>query len=200
MKSLLALYLVLLLSSHYIFAQKIPGGSAPMIDGKHDAKEWDDARDIQLSNGFHLYIKKNDSFIFAAVVSPGDSIGYVSLYIETESTPITDLHSSARLGERTITDGRFKEWNEIFPDDSWFNNRDWISNYAWFKCRPPGCTNLKFAPSKEFQISRARFSGKQLKIFLVYSYIRQGKWENGKFPPNGTETKSDRWIVLDTGF
>lgn len=177
-------------------AQKIPAGSAPMIDGKHHNDEWNDARDIQLPNGFHLYLKENDQFVFVSLASRGDSIGYVSLFIETESSPITDLHSSARLGERTLFDGRFYEWNEIFPDDNWFNNREWISNYAWFKCRPSGCSDLRFAPAKEFQISRDKFKGKHWKIFVVYSYIHNGAWENGKFPLSAVETKSEGWISI----
>lgn len=196
MKRLLIITLLLILYSSCLLAQKIPDGKAPMIDGNHVKNEWTDAKNIELGDGFHLYIKKNDEFVFASVASAGDSIGYVSLYIETGSTTITDLHSSARLGERTLLDGRFKEWNEIFPADSWFNNRGWISNYAMFKCRPGGCSNLKFAPIKEFQISRDKFSGNQWKLFLVYSYVRNGKWENGKFPLSATETKSEGWITL----
>jgi hypothetical protein len=190
------LTLLFIFSGSLLSAQKIPSGSAPMIDGKIELNEWSDATDVVLINGFHLYAKKNKDYIFISVASQGDSIGYVSLYVETESTPITDLHSSARLGERSYIDGHFKEWNEIFPDDRWFNNKDWISNYAWFKCRPGGCSNLKFAPAKEFQISRSKFVGKQWKVFLMYSYIRSGKWENGQFPSSSTELKSVGWITL----
>src|SRR5437868_15311213 len=91
---------------------RVPRGTVVMVDGKISAKEWSDATSVDAGRGAKLIAKQSADYVYLAVELPQDKNTSIDLYIAGADGLITDLHSSAKLGERTLSG---KTW----PDGDW---------------------------------------------------------------------------------
>ena len=77
-----------------------------MVDGKVSRGEWTDAKRLEMHNGAHLYLKQAEGYVYFCVeLAAGDS-GFVDLYLSPADARIYDLHASAKLGQRLVSEGR----------------------------------------------------------------------------------------------
>ncbi len=170
----------------------VPQGKPIMLDGKLSAGEWSDARQLQFGAFARLYCKQNNNDVLLAIQLLESKTGTVDLYLSS-SGKLYDLHASAKLGERTLENGRWpEEWN-------WWNNEGWVASVS----RPDDWSKPSFKDEtvREFQLSRNRFPGKEWKIFV--ELITSGeaksaasKWKTSRFPAEASNASDKDWITL----
>ena len=173
---------------------KAPKGKTVMVDGKVSPSEWDDATRTSLFQGGKLYVKRDAEYMYLAVWFPEGTAMTVDLYVDDDKRPITDLHASARLGERVP---RPDGWSN--DDWHWANNRDWVANVSRVKSWEP--REFFNENVREFQIKRSRFPAKQWRVMLdVMTRQPDGKWTTTAFPADANNLKPDeRWIMVEVG-
>jgi hypothetical protein len=170
---------------------KAPTGKTVMIDAKISPSEWDDAGSLELFSGGKLYVKRDAEYVYLAVRLPEGNTMTVDLYIDDGTQPITDLHASARLGERVP---RQDGWSN--DDWHWANNRDWVANVSRVKSWEP--REFFDENVREFQIKRSRFPAKKWRVMLeAMKRETDGKWSTTPFPAKADNLKPDeRWLTL----
>ncbi|MGZ4815377.1 MAG: hypothetical protein ACXVZV_08205 [Terriglobales bacterium] len=160
-----------------------------MLDGKLSAREWADAQTIALGDVARLYVKENNRDVLLALEYLKADNFTVDLYLSNAAGHIYDLHSSAKLGERTLKDGYWPEgWN-------WWNNDRWTATVS----RPDSFENRTFRDQKvrEFQISRERFPGTTWKVYFEFmSPAAQPNWSTSRYPAKASNTSDEHWIAL----
>jgi hypothetical protein len=172
---------------------KVPVGKTIMVDAKIAPGEWDDSAHLELFSGAKLHVKHDAEYVYLALAFPEGTTMTVDLYVDDGTQPITDLHASARLGERIPgKDGWVNEWN-------WANNRDWVANVSRIKSWEP--RQFFDENVREFQIKRSRFAAKKWRVMLdVMKREADGKWSTTPFPAKANNLKPDeRWITLEIG-
>jgi hypothetical protein len=115
----------------------------------------------------------------------------VDLFIADSDGVITNLHSSAKLGERTLSG---KSWPEEWV---WWNNVDWVANVSRFDSFEP--RNFLSTNVREFQIHRSRFKGNAWRVMLEIRLLKpnMGGIENTiTFPEGASNTDASKWIEL----
>lgn len=97
-------------------ALQIPPGGPIMIDGKIDAKEWQDAVSRDLVGGGKVLLKHDGTYFYVGVRGSGE--GWSQLYLsEGTGTDVYVLHASAALGMSTYrrdANGSWQPSNEFF--------------------------------------------------------------------------------------
>lgn len=166
---------------------RVPSGKPAMVDGKIAQGEWSDAKTIEFGTKARLYAKHSRDYVWLAIEALDGDNGALDLYLGTPDGAIYNLHSSAKLGERTLTSAKW-------PDFTWWNNNGWVSNFSrvdsW---KPPS-----FFPEKvrEYQISRSRFPGREWKLMLELMTPAKPEWQTHKFPADAENTTTKNWINL----
>jgi hypothetical protein len=162
-----------------------------MVDGKMSPGEWSDAAAIEAGSGAKLFAKRSANYVYLAVELPKDRNMSVDLYIAGADGVITDLHSSAKLGERTLSS---KTW----PSDwVWWNNVDWVANVSRFDSFVP--PNFLTENVREFQIDRSRFKGSSWRVMLEIRLLkpqRGGIESTIIFPKSATNIDVSEWLEL----
>jgi hypothetical protein len=169
---------------------RVRAGSAPvMIDGKLAAGEWDDAKQFNLGDAARVCVKESNGFVWLAIEVLKEETFTADLYVATDDGRVTDLHSSAKLGERVAANGKFSDtW-------TWWNNDRWVANYS----RVDSWDSRTFMPEKvrEFQIARSRFPGKRWRIMFGLMTPAPNNWTSIVFPPSAKDTDPSNWITLE---
>lgn len=122
----------------------VPLGRSILADGRIDPAEWDDASTIDAGAELRLLVKRDDRFLYVAVVRDSPLVFGINLYLAAPgAADYLDLHASAKLGERRGHAGAWPEW-------TWWTNVGWAANVA----RADSFQPLRFLPdtAKEFQI------------------------------------------------
>lgn len=165
---------------------KVPNGKAVLVDGKCQPEEWKDAAETPIPQNYELFFKKSGEFVYICVSAPQETFLTADLYL----SPATDgrlytLHASAKLGERVLQEGKWKDWATDF---NWWNADNWWANTV----KPDSFEKRSFLPSRaiEFQISRRRFSGKSWRVMFD---IISGKLI---FPSDANNLKRETWLEL----
>lgn len=168
-------------------AVRVPSGKPVMVDGKIAQGEWTDAKSVDLGKTARLYAKHSRNFVWFAVEFLESDNGTLDLFLGTPDGAIYDLHSSAKLGERTPVEGNW-------PDFTWWNNNGWVSNFSRVDSWKP----LTLLPEnvREYQISRARFPGKEWKVMLELMTPAKPQWQTHKFPVGAENTATKGWMTL----
>src|SRR5262245_29207791 len=104
---------------------KVPQGKPVLVDGKCRAEEWKDATELTISDNYKLYFKGTDDYVFVCVKPQRETIFNVDLYLSPVKKEFYTLHVSAKLGERTLEGGQWKEWT---VDWNWWDVNDWWAN------------------------------------------------------------------------
>jgi hypothetical protein len=174
------------------FAQQgitVPKGDhLVMIDGKLTPGEWDDAAQFSLGDKAHLYVKQSRGYVWMAVECLAGDDFTVDLYLQPADGLLYDLHSSAKIGERKLHGA---SWSDQW---TWWNNDRWVANWS----RVDSFEKRRFLPQKvrEYQISRARFTGKTWRVMFELMLPAEPKWQTFAFPEDAKSTTTEHWIVL----
>lgn len=134
----------------------IPAGLSVLPDGRIEPEEWRDAREIVAAPDVRLYLKRDERFLYVAVVRSQPAIFGVNLYLRTDGAAESlNLHASAKLGERRGRTGTWPEW-------TWWNNAGWAANVA----RGESFEERRFLPdtAKEFQIRLSRLPARSFAL------------------------------------
>lgn len=156
-----------------------------MIDGRITPGEWDRALAFKVNDSTTLKIKQDRQNIFICVhiAAVRPAMVMVDLYI-TDGKELVNLHSSAKLGERTFD-------SETYGEFSWWNNDYWTATVA----RLDKIEERRFLrdDAKEFQLSKSRFDSKEFRLMFDISYPSNYKMH---FPIEATNDFSKKWIQL----
>jgi hypothetical protein len=165
---------------------KVPYDTATvMIDGKFDAAEWNGAHRLPLTDSLELYLKQDRENIYwclRALHQPA-VLGGVNVYL-SRGNHLVNLHASAKLGERTLTDGSYGGWQ-------WWNNQAWTANVA--RLEKPEERRFLRDEAKEFQLRKTRFSDKTMRLMLDIEFPRQLL---PAYPAEASATQPDQWLWL----
>ncbi len=101
----------------------------------------------------------------------------------------TRFSASAKLGERVLEGGKWKDWTADWP---WWEIDGWWANVS----RPTDFSKTQFLPREglEFQIDRRRFTGNRWRMMFDI-----GGEPPVIFPANADNLKTDTWLQLDLG-
>jgi hypothetical protein len=165
----------------------VPKGRPVLIDGKLEKGEWVDSRVKDLPGLARVRVKRSEEYVFLAIELVSSDDGAVDLYLSPSPGRVYDLHSSAKLGERKLENGAWPEW-------SWWNNSGWVANISRFD----SVKQPYFLPTKvrEFQISRARFPGKEWKMMVEVMTPAEPNWRTVAYPPGAKNTDTNGWVML----
>jgi hypothetical protein len=165
----------------------VPPGRPVMVDGVIDAGEWSDAALAETVAG-RLHIKEVGEFVLVGLELPGQSAGFVDLFITAGGGPLYDLHASARLGERILTGRVWPEWH-------WWNNSGWVANVS----RVESFDERTFLPehARAFQIRRSRFPGRPWRIRLLTTVMKGKEITTLVWPEKTEDTNAAGWLELE---
>lgn len=165
----------------------LPRGRPVMVDGKISRGEWTDARRLEMPNGGHLYLKQTEGYVYVCVELAAGESGFVDLYLSSDAG-IHDLHASAKLGQRLVSEGQSAEW------ERWWNNEGWVANVS----RVESFEDRKFLAEnvREFQIDPTYFPAPEWRIMIEVSVAKGKEYASFAFPDNADKTRSDRWITI----
>ncbi|HYM00478.1 MAG TPA: hypothetical protein VEZ90_16100 [Blastocatellia bacterium] len=170
---------------------QVPVGKPVLVDGQFDESEWADAQVIPASGGIRLYVKQADNYVLICVRPPKAGAYNVDLYLAPETSQVFDLHASAKLGERQLTQSKWPDWK-------WWNNTGWVANTQHFDDCEDGHVQLSYAPAFEYQISRHRFPGDTWRVAVEVRLVRNNEIaETTTFPQTAnTSAPSAEWLTL----
>jgi hypothetical protein len=160
-----------------------PGrGNAVMLNGFFGGGEWDDAREVDLGDGYRLLVKHDRRSLFLSIRFPAKvRHSGCELYL-ADATGIASYHVSSALGRRTW---RKSAWSEYaWQPDSWSANL--IQTIV-----EDGKTKVLEPEGFEYQIDRSNFEGHPVRIRIE---LRRPA---AVFPKGTSDTKSDGWLTLD---
>jgi hypothetical protein len=153
-----------------------------LLDGRCDPAEYAKAETRTLDQGVTFHAMHDEHFITLCAQLPPDSLGTMDLYLQSPGGgPITNLHISAQVGERTYADGEDPEW-------TWGNHRGWYGPPVAFSgtvVQPDGTPRATFADAqgREIRLSKARFGKGPWKLRLELRAIGPGRANELRIPP-----------------
>ena len=78
---------------------------APLFDGRCGKDEWQAATKIELPAQISIYLMHDKDSLFVCAKGKAEDYTVIDLYIEhAETGHLHNLHASAQLGERLLTD------------------------------------------------------------------------------------------------
>ena len=164
------------------------------IDGLFDSTEWKQSSTIRLTPNNCLYLMQDEESLFLGLRHNEDVKRYVDLYFHNDSIGTINLHASMQLGERVLKD----RWNDTIPGWSWGNNTYWMANRVEIRKEAnenPFPENLNPYEGHEFQISKKKLKGKQIKLRLEIRDF-MGKASDLSFPVHSQRYQTDQWMLL----
>ena len=159
-----------------------PSSDPVLLDGRCDPAEYAKAESRDLDHGIMFHAMHNEHFITLCAALPPDSLGTMDLFLQApEGGPITNLHISAQVGERTYNEGENPEW-------TWGNHQGWYGPPVAFSgtaMRPDRTPRATFADAtgREIRLSKARFGKGPWKMRLELRAIGPGKANSLRLPP-----------------
>ena len=166
---------------------------APLFDGRCGKDEWQAATKIELPAQVSVYLMHDKESLFVCAKGKAEDYTVIDLYIEhAETGHLHNLHASAQLGERLLTD---KEWSE---SKQWELN-DWSGfwvPYAGVEETESG-TRTKFLKGshREIQVLRKKFVGNTWSIMIGVSAINHEGEDGAEFfyPEDAVDTDKSTW-------
>lgn len=168
----------------------------PLVDGNIDDFKALNVTPISLMEGVDLYFYQNQHFVWIAYTYPDGSFGTMDMHLESEKLdgPL-NLHVSGEVGEWPVNNPELAPKNP--ESDRWWNMQGWIANEVW----PNGMDRsgetprykFKNAPSRELQLSKARFGQGEWKIRLNIRAIQTANGQRTSL--NFPETEGEYHIL-----
>lgn len=179
-------------------AAAIASGEAPrpiLLDGSCGEDAWRAAARTEVGEGVALLVMQDPGNLYLCWTLPPDARG-VDLYLQAPDGSMHNLHTSARVGERTRGTAGWPEWR-------WENHIGWFSPpYSFTGARrlDDGTLAYDFAltPAKEMQVSKDRFGRGRWRIYTeVVVRKPDGKLGPVSFPKDADADHPDRWPALE---
>jgi hypothetical protein len=171
-----------------------PTNKAPLFDGRCGKDEWQAATKIELPAQASVFLMHDKDSLYVCAKGKAEDYAVIDLYIEhAETGHLYNLHASAQLGERILTD---KEWSE---HESWWNHKDWSGfwvPYAGIEDTENG-KRPKFLKGshREVQVLRKKFVGNTWNIMIGVSAINhEGNSAEFFFPEKAVDTDKSTWM------
>ena len=167
-----------------------PSSAPILLDGRCDPAEYAEAESRDLDHGVVLHAVHDAHFVTLCATLPPDSLGTMDLYLQSPAGgPITNLHISAQVGERTYREGQDPPW-------VWGNQSGWYGPPVAFSGtvrRTDGTPRATFADStgREIRLSKARFGSGPWKMRMELRALGPGKANVARVP-----TVEGDWTVL----
>ena len=175
-----------------------PSADPVLLDGRCDPAEYAKAESRDLELGVVFHAMHDEQFITLCAALPPDSLGTMDLYLQPESGgPITNLHISAQVGERTYQDGENPDW-------TWGNHRGWYGPPVAFTgatVRPDGTARATFADAtgREIRLSKSRFGQGPWKMRIELRAVGPAKANTVRIPTNEGEWTALRLRPAESG-
>ena len=170
-----------------------PTIKAPLFDGRCGDDEWLAATKIELPAQASIYLMHDSDSLYVCAKGKAEDYTVIDLYIEhAETGHLHNLHASAQLGERLLTD---KEWGE---SERW-NLKDWSGfwvPYAGNEEAEDG-RRPKFLKGshREIQVLRRKFAGNTWKMMIGVSAINHGGDSREYFyPEKAVDSDTSTWL------
>lgn len=171
---------------------RVPLGRPAMIDGRLDPGEWSGAAQWEAPGLARFHIQQTEGCVWIAMELTGAENGTVDLYLATDAG-LVNLHASAKLGERRLTEGAWPTWE-------WWNNRGWVANTSRFDAfEKAGPRRFLRETVREFQIRRDRFPGRRWRIMAEVMTEGPSGWTTRAHPAGAKNDAPAGWIELDLG-
>ena len=194
---------LLLLSATLLFAAADANASetiaikqtntAPLFDCRWGKDEWQAATKIELPAQVSIYLMHDKDSLFVCAKGKAEDYTVIDLYIEhAETGHLHNLHASAQLGERLLTD---KEWSE----SEFWNLEDWGGfwvPYAGNEETEDGKrTKFLKGSHREIQVLRKKFAANTWNMMIGVSAVNhEGKYGAEFFYPEGAvDTDKSTW-------
>lgn len=167
-----------------------PSSDPVLLDGRCDPAEYAKSESRDLDHGVVFHAMHDEHFVTLCADLPPDSLGTMDLYLQSESGgPITNLHISGQVGERTYMEGEDPEWK-------WGNHQGWYGPPVAFRGmtkRPDGSDRASFADAsgREIRLSKGRFGKGPWKLRIELRAIGPGKANVVRMP-----IAEDDWTIL----
>jgi hypothetical protein len=163
----------------------VPKGTPVLVDGTLANGEWRDAAVHQMGEFARLYAKQADDCVLLAIELTRAPTGSLDLFLAPADGRLYDLHSSAKLGEKTLEGAAWRE------DWTWWNQHDWVANVSRFDTFEP--RHFLDQPVREFQIRRARFRGD---IWRIRAIQTPPDWQTTVYPTGSSPIDPSGWLTL----
>lgn len=167
--------------------------SAPLIDGNCGESEWQSATRLQLPAQISVYFMHDESSLFVCAKGKAHDYTVIDLYIEdTQTGHLYNLHASAQLTERQLTD---KDWG----DSVFWNQQDWTGfwvPYAGEEETENGKrTQFLKGSHREIQVLRKKFVGNTWNMMVRISAVNhQGKYgAEFIYPQHAADNDTTTW-------
>ena len=167
-----------------------------LLDGRCGNDEWDVATKIELAAGASIYLMHDKDSLYVCAKGKSEDYTVIDIYIEhAETGHLHNLHASAQLGERLLTD---KDWSE---SQRW-NLNGWSGfwvPYAGYEDTENGGRRPKFLKGshREIQVLRKKFVGKIWKMMIGVSAINyDGKSQSFLYPENAVDVDTSTWKIF----
>jgi hypothetical protein len=166
---------------------------APLFDGRCGNDEWQAATMIELPAEVSVYLMHDNDSLFVCARGKAEDYTVIDLYIADAATGhLYNLHASAQLSERLLTD---TEWGET----EFWNHKDWSGfwvPYAGSEDNEDG-TRTKFLKGshREVQVLRSKFAGDTWNMMIGVSAVHQEGAYGAEFfyPENVVNTDASTW-------
>lgn len=158
-----------------------------LLDGKFSENEWLEARVIMVNDSLMLYLKQDSEYLYWCLRNKSltPSLPGVDFYLSHPGGSI-NLHASAKLGERQLSNGTYGDWR-------WWNNSDWAANVSRFNSFE-GQRFLK-DEAKEFQVRKSRLPAPSLRMmFQLDQPVKPPAFPLGAVPED-----PHKWLILKIG-
>jgi hypothetical protein len=163
---------------------KIPEGKSVLIDGKITGTEWSDAKMIKAPDSVFLFLKTHEEYVLLAIAVPADKNAIEDLYFYIEGQLI-NFHASAKLGQRNFINSKWEDW-------IWWNNEKWAANIS----KVESFENHTFFKQnvREFQLHKSIFKGKQTRLFLETTFLKDSTSYISHFPNDAENNNMKNWL------
>lgn len=177
-----------------------------LIDGIFSTDEWTDAAKMKINKSAVLFFKEKLGHVFIGVKLTRLKSPCIDLFITTDKKEICQMHVSAQLGERILTEipepgkgpayrfGWTKDWyaNEVRWDETWLRQMEKSSGKSrdeiFYKAVYP-------FDGFEFQIKKSKFNGRIW--FFKIRIASHPHWDKPiLFPSDGELNDLTNWVKL----
>ncbi|ACV25503.1 hypothetical protein [Kangiella koreensis] len=170
-----------------------PTSKTPLFDGHCDKEEWQASTKIELPAQTAIYLMHDKESLFVCAKGKAEDYTAIDLYIEhAETGHLYNLHASAQLSERTLSD---KDWSE----SAFWNHKDWSGYwvpYAGEEETDEGKrTKFLEGSHREVQVLRKKFVGNTWNMMIRLSAVYQDGEYGAEFfyPEKAADTEKSTW-------
>jgi hypothetical protein len=162
-----------------------------LLDGRCETTEWARAGRLDLGAGATLLVQEDADHVFVCVRGPPGGLNMLDLYLVSDrvATPV-DLHVSAQVGERTLTQTGWPDW-------TWRNQAGWYGTPVPFAgMTTDGRPDFARDTDRELQLSKARFGALPWRIRVDVQFMGADRKLNALYPVDSIAEAPVNWLVV----